>query len=61
MILTITIGWWLAPAAVTFGMVIWAFWPEKNVGYGMDVGGAFKVLVGIIVALAAWLVWSLAA
>lgn len=65
MTLTITFGWWLIPAAITLAVAVYAFWPEPaprgwgDLGSGM--AGAFRLMAGIILALAAWLVWSLAA
>jgi hypothetical protein len=61
MTMTLTLGWWLVPAAITLGVLVWGFWPEERTAYGMDIGGAFQLLVGIIVVLASWLIWSLVA
>jgi hypothetical protein len=64
MTLAITFGWWLIPAAITLAVVVYGFWPEPATrGWG-DLGsamvGAFRLMAGIILALAAWLVWALA-
>ena len=59
MTMTLTFGWWLVPTAITIGVLIWGYWPEKHTNYGMDIGGVIMFLVGIILVLASWLVWSL--
>jgi hypothetical protein len=58
--LTITIGWWIIPALITLGVVVYGFTPAKAYGYyGADIAGALIMMAMIIVALAAWLVWAL--
>ncbi len=66
MSMTITIGWWVIPAAITvLGLTLpFVFAPRPHhSSYGPDVGSAvigFAYLCfGVIVSLAAWLIWAL--
>jgi hypothetical protein len=58
--MTIALGWWLIPAAMTLGTIILALWPSPPQGdYGFDVGGILQCGLAIIATLSAWLIWSL--
>lgn len=66
--LTLSLGWWLLPLAITIAGPIWAL-PRRsdeqpNGGMFSDMGYtfgvAFRLLIAAIVALIAWLIWSLA-
>lgn len=59
--MNIHIGWWAIPAAITVAVLVWAMLPERETGYGTAIVGAFQLMGGIIIALTAWLIWSLAA
>lgn len=61
---TLTLGWWLAPFAVTliaFGWFwIWAANDPPSSGYGnigRGLGQALFLLAAIVVSLVAWLVY----
>jgi len=66
--ITIHLGWWLAPLAVTAAAFIWHWWVHKDevtgTGYGA-IGDALGQLLtfsaATIASLIAWLVWALAA
>lgn len=60
--MTITLGWWALPAAITILSIGSAFLPDSSPrGYG-DLGsgivGMFHLLIAVIVSLAAWLLWA---
>lgn len=63
--LTITLGWWVIPAAVTIASLIWALVPRRSERRSGDydfafwIPAAFRLAVSIIVSLALWLTWSL--
>src|SRR3546814_10318120 len=63
MVITISLGWWIVPATITLATVIFALWPGKAPhGFGNlgDDYVAFALFImGIIVSLSAWLIWSL--
>lgn len=59
--MNIHIGWWVIPATITLAVIVWGFVPERQTSYGTSIVGAFQIMAGIIVALVAWLIWSLAA
>jgi hypothetical protein len=69
MSLTLTFGWWLAPAAVTliaFGAWLWFGLQQlPGAGYPSQFAGGVFLLVGFFAAatlsLFAWLIWSLLA
>jgi hypothetical protein len=64
--MTITVGWWVLPLAVTLGAFIaWWRWeagqPAPS-GYGAIGAGLASLIMGagvVIVSLVAWLVWAL--
>lgn len=61
---TITLGWWAIPAAMTIALVVWAFFPVRtnSTGYGR-IGEAMVQVIylmfGAILCLIAWLIWAL--
>lgn len=57
--MSVTIGWWAIPAAITIASVVWALWPQRTKGYGSDIVGAIGLMGAIILSLASWLIWSL--
>lgn len=61
--MTLTVGWWAIPAAITAAVVIFGLWPApRPSGYtslGDSIVGAVELMAGIILALAAWLIWAL--
>lgn len=57
--MTVHIGWWAIPALITLATLVWGLWPDRSVGYGTAIVGAFQLMVGIIVSLTAWLIWAL--
>jgi hypothetical protein len=67
MTITISLGWWLAPALITALAVAWALAPrdaERPTGgmlgdFGQVLGLLIRVPTACAVALAAWLIWSL--
>lgn len=63
--MTFTIGWWAIPTAITLAVVAFGFMPSRryssSYGFGADIAGAFQLMVAIIAALVAWLVWALVA
>lgn len=63
--MSITIGLWGIPAAVTAAALTWVFMgdysPRGDYDFGTPVIGLLKLCAAVIVSLAAWLVWSLAA
>ncbi len=65
MTITITLGWWLAPAIITVVLFVWAFWPLEvyafSKGPSVSVVQTICTLGAAVVSLAAWLVWALCA
>lgn len=67
MTITIQSGWWIVPLLVTIVAFAWFFWADNdNVSSGRDYGAGalislFLFCLALIVSLAAWLVWALAA
>lgn len=68
MSMTITLGWWVAPALVTvlaFALVCWGMSDHRPSGTIGDVAMGIVALVWIagatIVSLIAWLIWALVA
>jgi hypothetical protein len=59
--MTIVIGWWVLPAAITFALFLWALLtPPKHSGdYGFDLMPLVRMAGAIIGTLVAWLIWSL--
>ena len=61
--MTITLGWWAIPAAMTAALIVWGFFPARSstTDYGR-IGEAVVQLVyllfGIIVCLIVWLTWA---
>lgn len=70
MTLSLTLGWWIAPATLTATLLTaWRLFGVRmqpnNGGMFPDMGGALMELLGYVVALLlsalAWLVWALSA
>lgn len=61
MSVTISIGWWLAPTAVTILSALIALWPEKRLkGDPAECAiNAICLMGATILSLASWLIWSL--
>ena len=63
--MVIEIGWWAIPAAITAAWLVYGMMPSKApTGWsslGDNIVGAFYWLIGLIVVLASWLIWALAA
>ncbi len=63
--MSITVGWWGIPAAITAAAPTWAFMgdyaPRGDYDFGTPIIGLLKLAAAVIVSLLAWLVWSLAA
>lgn len=63
--MTITLGWWVIPAAMTLAFILWGFMPAPPPrGYGNIADGLvvlISMLGGAIVCLIAWLIWALLA
>lgn len=67
--LTLSLGWWLVPLAITLAGPLWAlprrrserrrsssFWPDGTYA----IGSLVRLTVAVIAALTAWLIWSVA-
>lgn len=66
MSITIPLGWWLLPAAITVAAIIWQWWVHKDDrpsgDYGQigdAMGHLVTGMVAVIVSLLAWLAWAL--
>jgi hypothetical protein len=59
MSMTLTIGWWVLPLAVTIAAFTWALWGSDGGTLGDAVVGSFFVAFAAIISLSAWLIWSL--
>lgn len=67
--MTITIGWWLLPVAVTVGSFAWAIPMRQDErptgqmfdGMGYALGKALRCSAAAIVSLVVWLMWALLA
>lgn len=63
--ITISLGWWIAPAAITLLAFGWACAKEdRSPAYdygriGQGIGNAVLYGVALIVSLTAWLIWAL--
>lgn len=66
MTVSLEIGWWLAPTAMTVVSAAWALWPRAGDRRSGDwdstfwIPAAFRLAGSVIATLLAWLVWSLA-
>lgn len=54
--MTITLGWWLLPLALSGGVWAWSFRPRPYVG-DWDFRGMFDIIIAIIATLAVWLAY----
>lgn len=67
MSVTVALGWWLLPLALTVLSLAWAIpmradeLPTGSMfdGLGYVIGGALRVSAAIILSLIAWLIWAL--
>lgn len=66
--LTMTIGWWAIPFAITTASFLWSLWPrqdERPTGSMFDglamLGPLVRGLAAAVISLIAWLIWSLLA
>ena len=61
--ITITLGWWVLPLAITLASLLWAFLtPAKPMrgDYSFpDVMPAIRFAGALILSLVAWLIWAL--
>ena len=62
--MTITIGWWAIPAAMTIALIVWGFLPSKSTAQGYSAAGqatvdAIYMLAGLVACLTAWLIWAM--
>lgn len=62
--MSIALGWWIVPAAITFAALLWAVWVREPHPYGSHndlvwLLNMFWYLLVSVIALAAWLIWSL--
>lgn len=57
--MTIQLGWWLAPAAVTIALWIWASRNMEAGGshWGGDIGNAMVAGAALVGTLASWVVY----
>jgi hypothetical protein len=62
MAITLTLGWWVLPLAVTIGAFAWASWGSRESGsgggYGVDPTPVLVLGLVLIVSLVAWLIWA---
>lgn len=67
MTITIGLGWWLLPAAVTVAAFVWRWWLHKGEprtyggysGIGDGIGRLLSLFAALTAALFAWLIWAL--
>ena len=63
--MTIELGWWALPAAITAVWVIYGTMPSRApTGFsslGSDLIEGLHLMIGLIIVLASWLVWALLA
>lgn len=65
MTITIGLGWWMIPAAITLAAFLWARWADRSnhqgcYGYaaiGAAMGSLVVYSLALAVSLAAWLVY----
>lgn len=58
--MTITLGWWMLPTALSLALMIYTVLPSKSTyAHGADAIEAIVLLTGMVVVLAAWLIWAL--
>ena len=65
--ITITIGWWLLPAAVTIASLLWAIPMRSDErptgsmfdGLGYPIGVLIRLPVAGMASLASWFIWAL--
>ena len=55
--MTITLGWWMIPSAMTLCLLIWLITPSRGHGYAVVELIAF--LGYLIIVLVAWLVLAI--
>lgn len=59
--MTLEIGAWAIPLAITIVLYIWALWPRKEWDSGM-LGGLpyiFTLFAATTISLVSWLIWAL--
>lgn len=62
--MSIVVGWWIVPAAITVAALLWAAWMREPYSDGGSYGFSGLVnllwyLIALVPSLAAWLIWSL--
>ena len=59
--MTITLGWWLLPLAITIGSYLHfhRIWVRGLTGVGRTIALGFAVVAAMNVSLIAWLAWAL--
>jgi hypothetical protein len=63
--MTLTLGWWLLPAAITLITLSWCFFtfnkrPTDALGVILQPFiASFYYGIAVVVSLAAWLIWAL--
>ncbi len=61
--MSITIGWWAVPLALSLLVTLWAWmWTDaepEGGDYSFPVRGLFALPVWLLVVLGSWLIWAL--
>jgi hypothetical protein len=53
---TVTLGWWCVPLLITLLLAVWQVFPVEHDAYGIM--SMLKLLLSVIIALIAWLVYA---
>jgi hypothetical protein len=58
--ITITVGSWIIPTAITLIGLIWAlFVVDDGPGYGSGIGNIFALVPALLVSCVAWIIWGI--
>ena len=64
--MTVTLGWWIIPAAITLACIVWCASPRPHERQSGEldmtwwIPQAARVAASLIASLGVWLIWSLA-
>ena len=58
MTITLSLGWWVLPLAITLVAVPLSMWNLGRYDKKWDILAPFGFLLSVIVSLTAWLIWA---
>lgn len=59
MAITITLGLWMIPTAITVGSIVWAlFWVDGGEGHLSGISNIFALVPALFASCIAWMLWG---